>query len=100
MARRALWCSTLLLAVLICTANAAPYRPSVRDITNGWKPPSAQQSSKVAVASAQEEYEGESPYSGPNAGHGYYGMAEEKEVCLNEVSRGWCDFYGDFYDWK
>lgn len=96
-------------ALVVCTAEAAPHLPSVRDFTTGLKVSAAKQGvSKVAVASAQEEeYEGpgysggEAPYNGGSSSSGgYYGMAEEKEVCLTEVSRGWCDFYGDFYDWK
>jgi hypothetical protein len=78
----------------------------VRDFTSSLQA-SRRDAPRVSVASAQDnEYEGhdgyhpeQPPYSGSST-NGYHGMAEEKEVCLTEVSRGWCDFYGDFYDWK
>lgn len=103
-ARRALLGSLLLVAAaLVCTAEAASHLPSVSDFTRSLQA-SRRGGPKVSVASAQDdEYEGynreQPPYSSSST-NGYYGLAEEKEVCLTEVYRSMCAYEDPVYDWK
>lgn len=99
-ARSALLGASLLLVGLALCADAAPHRPTVRDITRGWKP-SAAKAGVASVSTAQQEgYEGynggDSSYGSHGSSAGYYAAVEEKEVCLVESMRRNCEYLDEF----
>lgn len=105
-ARNALFGASLLLVGLAVFADASPQRPTVGDLTRGWKPTSAAtaRAGVASVFSAQQEgYEGynggDSSYHSHGSSAGSYGApaVEEKDVCLVENFRRNCYYLEDFY---